>query len=358
MNNRLLNLQNKLDLNITGCIIESDINRKYFLNFSSTAGTLIITKEKSFFIIDFRYIEKAKREIKNCEIILQENLYLQILEILKKENISNIVIESYSMTISKYQKYKEIFDKNNINIDITNKFNDIIKNMRSSKSEEEIEYMKHAQKIAEKGLDHILKFIKIGVSEKEIALELEFYLKKYGAEGLSFPIIAASGKNSSSPHAVPTDKKVENGDFIILDFGVIYKNYCSDMTRTIGIGEISKEQDMVYNIVLESQIRAIKAISSGVSCKLIDNIAREYIYQQGYEGKFGHGLGHSIGIEVHESPFFNSKSEDILSENTVMTVEPGIYLEGKFGVRIEDMVIAKPDGYEIITNAKKTLIIL
>ena len=130
------------------------------------------------------------------------------------------------------------------------------------------------------------------------------------------------------------------------------------MTRTIGVGEISEEQDMVYNIVLEAQIRAIKAISSGVSCKLIDNISREYIYKQGYEGKFGHGLGHSIGIEVHESPFFNSKSEDVLGENTIMTVEPGIYLEGKFGVRIEDMVIAKLNGYEIITNAKKTLIIL
>ena len=178
MNNRILNLQNKLDLNLDGCIIESEINRKYFLDFSSTAGTLIITKEKSFFIIDFRYIEKARKEIKNCEIILQENLYLQILDILKKENLSNIGIETYSMTINKYQKYKEIFDKNNISIDITNTFNNIIRDMRSSKSEKEIVYIKEAQKIAEKGLNHILKFIKIGVTEKEIAFELEFYLKK------------------------------------------------------------------------------------------------------------------------------------------------------------------------------------
>ena len=205
---------------------------------------------------------------------------------------------------------------------------------------------------------YILPLIQPGKSERELMLEMEFYLRRLGSEGVSFDLIVVSGKNSSLPHGVPTDKKIEVGDFITMDFGAVYNGYRSDMTRTVAVGAVSEEQKHVYNTVLEAQRLALKAIRPGVPCNEIDRIAREHIYNAGFEGCFGHGLGHSVGIEIHEFPAFSPRCETILQPGMVITVEPGIYLEGKFGVRIEDMIYVTEDGCLNLTKSDKSLITL
>ncbi len=189
-------------------------------------------------------------------------------------------------------------------------------------------------------------------------LDMEFYLRKQGSEGVSFNFIILSGKNSSSPHGSPSDKIVETGDFIIMDFGAVINGYCSDMTRTIAVGEVSEKQRLVYETVLKAQNAAIEATAPQKICKDIDHISRDIINKAGFEGCFGHGLGHSIGLEVHESPSFNRVDESPLLPGMVITVEPGIYLEGEFGVRIEDMIVITENGCENLTKSPKELIIV
>ncbi|MEG0470638.1 MAG: M24 family metallopeptidase, partial [Longicatena sp.] len=212
--------------------------------------------------------------------------------------------------------------------------------------------------ITDKAFLHICDFIKVGQTEFDIAIELEYTMKKLGATGLAFDSIIVSGVNSSLPHGVPSDKKIEQGDFITMDFGASYNGYCSDMTRTVAIGKISDEQQKVYDTVLKAQLMAIDAIKAGVTYSDIDNVARSYIYSQGYEGCFGHGLGHSLGLYIHEDPRFSYACHEVAQENVMMTVEPGVYLSGKFGVRIEDMVLITENGVDIITKSEKKLITL
>lgn len=346
----------KIPQGIDAVIITSPVNRFYFLNMHSSAGTLIITREKSYFIIDFRYIEFAKSKVKDCEVILQDHLYGQIGDILEKHNVKNVGIESGYISCEDYIILGEKLS--NINFVLDNNINDIIKEQRSVKTDYEIDCIRKAQEITDKAFTHILNYIEAGKTEKEVALELEFFARKNGAENVSFDFIAVSGKNSSLPHGVPSDKIIEKGDFITMDFGVLYGGYCSDMTRTVAVGEVSEEQQLVYNTVLKANLEAEKAVKAGLVCSDIDKIARDIISEAGFGDNFGHGLGHSVGIEIHEDPRFSPKCHTILKENTIMTVEPGIYLEGKFGCRIEDMVIAKKDGCEIITKSPKDLIIL
>lgn len=353
---KLLNLMKNLPEGIDCAIIQSKINIRYFLNFVSSSGILIVTRDKSYFIIDSRYIENAKKDIKNCEIILQKDLYSQIIEILNKHNVKEVHLEIYNTTVADYEKMKRMFF--GVNIETSNTFNDYINHLRSIKSEDEISCIKNAQSIAEKGYRHILNYICVGMSEKEVAVELEIFLKREGGEGLSFPIICSFGENAASPHSVPGNRKLKPGELCILDFGTIYNGYMSDMTRTFGIGNIDEEKQKVYNIVLESQNLAIKKIKKGEKCCEIDMVARSYISEKGYADYFGHGLGHSIGLEVHESPSLSKLNNTVLENNMIVTVEPGIYIPGKFGIRIEDMVVAKEDGYENITNIDKNLIIL
>ncbi len=353
---RLLKLIENFPKEVDACIIQSSINRRYFLNFTSSAGTLIITKDKSYFIIDFRYFEKAKKNIKYCEVLMQDNIYYQMNEIFKKHGVKNIAIESYNMTIHTFEKIKR--ELSNYTILSGDEINNSINILRSQKDDDEINYIKKAQSIAEKAYNNILNYFKPGVTEKQIALELEFLLKKEGGEGLSFPIICAFGENGSHPHAVPTDRELKDGDLCTLDFGTIYNGYCSDMTRTFGYGNVDDDKKEIYNIVLEAQLLAIDSIKCGKKCKDIDSYAREYICKKGYGDFFGHGLGHSIGLDVHESPYFNKLDDTLLLNNTIMTVEPGIYIPGKYGVRIEDMIIVKECGCDIITKCEKNLIIL
>ena len=214
------------------------------------------------------------------------------------------------------------------------------------------------EKYIEEQSKYILERINPGRTEREIMLDMEFYLRKQGSRGVAFDFIVVSGKNSSLPHGVPTDKEIEAGDFITMDFGAVVNGYCSDMTRTVAIHEVTEEQREVYNTVLEAQNKAFDMIRPGTPCIEIDQAARNHIYQRGYEGCFGHGLGHSIGVEVHESPCFNTRDHTLLQPGMILSVEPGIYLPERFGVRIEDMVHITADGFENLTASPKDLIIL
>lgn len=352
---RIQNLQEFLTDNMAVILFDKS-NRLYFSNFVSSAGAVVITKSKSFLFVDFRYFEKAKKTVENLEVVLCERLYSQIGEKLTEYKIKTVFVETESLSVAKFEALKQ----NNPQIEISsqNIVEEFIKNLRSVKSQNEVDLIKQAQAITDKTFDYILDRIKVGRTEKEIALEMEFFMRKNGSEGIAFDTIAISGKNTSLPHGIPTDKIIENGDFFTMDFGAVSGGYRSDMTRTVAVGNVSERQMFVYNTVLNAQTEALNAIKEGVVCKDIDAIARNLIYNNGFEGCFGHGLGHSVGLEIHESPAFNTRDETVLKSGTVITVEPGIYLENEFGVRIEDMVLVTQSGIINLTESTKKLIIL
>ena len=355
LKNRILKIQNELQTD-EALLILSDANRFYFTGFPSSAGNVIITKQNCIFLIDFRYFEKAKSEVITSKVVLLENFNRQIAEILKEENIKTLYLETQTTSISKSESLKKAFLQVNISSD--DKFDNIITDLRAVKTADELQNIRLAQQLTDKTFTYILNNIKAGRTEREIMLDMEFYMRSLGSEGVSFDFIVVSGKNSSLPHGVPTDKPIERGDFITMDFGAVVSGYRSDMTRTVALGNVTDEQTAVYNTVLDAQLSALKEIHAGVICSDIDKIARDIIYTAGYKGCFGHALGHSVGIEIHESPALSPNCADILKTGTVMTVEPGIYIENKFGVRIEDMVFVEDNGCENITKSEKKLIVL
>ncbi len=337
-------------------VITSGPNRFYVTGFNSSAGTVVITAKTATFLIDFRYFEKAKSVVSSCDVVLSSRCVSEIKDILTAQGVKRVYIEADRASVSQLNSYRKEFDGIEVSDDV--KLDRMLEDMRCIKTEKELEYIKYAQKLTDDTFSYILNNIKTGRTEREVMLDMEFYMRKAGADGVSFDFIVISGKNTSLPHGVPTNKKIENGDFITMDFGALVNGYRSDMTRTVAVGGVSEKQKEVYDTVLKSQLAAIKAVKPGVVCKDIDKIARDIIYGAGYEGCFGHGLGHSVGIEIHENPNFNTRCTDILRAGTVITVEPGIYIENEFGVRIEDMVYAVEGGCIDITGSDKELIVL
>lgn len=337
-------------------LVTSDVNRRYFTGMKSSAGYVIAFREKTYLIIDFRYIEKARNTIKNAEVIEQNNFFEQFKKLLERHNASNIAIESENMTVKELLLYKSRLPEYNFVED--NSLSSAITALRAIKSEEEIECIKKAQAIAEKAFDELLKFIKAGITEREIALKLDFLMLSNGAEAVSFDTIVLSGANTSMPHGVPSDKRVENGEFVLMDFGAVYNGYHSDMTRTVCVGEPTDEMKKVYEIVLEAQKKALLTARAGITGSELDSAARRIIEGNGYGSCFGHSLGHGVGMEIHEYPNAAPKSNAVLRENEVITVEPGIYIEGKFGVRIEDFVVLTGESCTNMTKSPKNLISL
>ncbi len=337
-------------------LIESDAKRFYFTGFHSSAGTIVITRMNSTFFIDFRYFEKAKEAVKTCEVVLSRQPNEELATHLKENGITRLYLETESVSVARKNRLSDTLK--GIEISEDSKFEQFVEELRAIKSQEELSYIQQAQRMTDETFAYILPRIQAGKTEREIMLEMEFYLRRLGSEGVSFDFIVVSGKNSSLPHGVPTDKKFEVGDFITMDFGAVYNGYRSDLTRTVAIGAVSEEQRLVYNTVLEAQRKALAAIRPGIPCNEIDRIARDHIYNAGFEGCFGHGLGHSVGIEIHEAPAFSPRCDAVLQPGMVITVEPGIYLEGKFGVRIEDMIYVTEDGCLNLTKSDKNLIIL
>lgn len=336
-------------------IIQNPVNRFYLSGFRSSAGMIVLTENKAVLLVDFRYFEKAKKTVQNMEVVLANNFFANAKEMLETENIKKILPETDFINLDSFERMKKAFE--GIEVSNDNSLSQTISSFRQIKSAEETECIKKSQGITDNAFAHILNFIKAGVTEREVALELEFFMRKTGSEGVAFDTIAVSGKNSSLPHGVPTEKPLEKGDFLTMDFGAVYNGYCSDMTRTVAVGYVTDEQQKVYDTVLKSQLSALKEIGPNKVCKEIDKIARDIINAE-YEGCFGHGLGHSVGLEIHENPALNTRDETLLKAGVIMTVEPGIYIPDKFGVRIEDMVLITDTSYENLTKSPKELIII
>lgn len=336
-------------------LICSPINQLYYTGFAHTDGYTLITKNNCYLITDFRYIESAKNEAeKEFNIVLFKGLNDgTVKELLVKNKIKKLMFEDSFLTVSQYEKMKSIFT--DVSFVPAER---IIEDMREYKSDSEAECIIKAQRIAEKAFDDLISSFDKNATEKEIAAHLEYLMKKNGADKISFDTIAVSGKASSLPHGVPRDKKIENG-FLTLDFGAVYKGYHSDMTRTLCIGKADAYMKKVYSTVLTAQNTAIQAIIDGErNCFTIDKIARDIINNSGFEGCFGHGLGHGVGLEIHEAPRLSLSCDKnkTLQTGHIVTVEPGIYIENMYGVRIEDMIYMSEKGPVNITKTPKNLI--
>lgn len=352
------NLQKLMDFipdNKTCAVVTDEINRRYFTGFKSSDGTVVCFKDKAYFIIDFRYYEKAAECVKDCEVILQDETVEQMKDLFLRHGILTAMIEADTTTVSRLRKFEKDFP--NIKTDSSDKLSKAITGMRLLKSSEEIDSIIKAQRIAEEAYQYILENISSGMTEREVALMLDTRMKMLGAEDISFETIVLSGKNASLPHGVPGDDKVGNG-FVLMDFGAVVNGYHSDMTRTFYMGTPSEEEKRAYKTVLEAQLMALDSIKRGMSAKDLDAVARNHIDGNGYKGAFGHSLGHGVGMEIHEAPRVSAKSDTVLEKGMVITIEPGIYLPGKFGIRIEDMVAITDDLYINLTLSGKELITL
>ncbi len=337
-------------------LIRDDDNRFYFTGLRCSAGALLVTKNDALLLVDFRYFEKAKQQVKVAEVLLCERFYSQLEELLKKNDIDTLFVETDTISLSDYCELRNALSS--IKVSDSNILSKQMRKLRSVKTKEEEECIIRAQKLTDETFSYILNKIKPGATEKQIMLDMEFYMRSLGSEGVAFDFIVVSGENSSLPHGVPSDRVIQNGDFVTMDFGAVIGGYRSDMTRTVAVGHISDKQREVYDTVLVAQTVAIKAIKPGIKCCEVDKIARDIIAEAGFGGCFGHGLGHSVGLAIHESPACNRADETPLEAGMVMTVEPGIYIENEFGVRIEDMVILTESSCKNLTKSPKELIIL
>lgn len=338
------------EMDLDGILISKPENRLYISNFTGSTGYVLILKDTTYFLTDFRYIEQAQSQCSGIEVV--EITKEKTLErFINSKKIANLGFEDLSLT---YQQYTDLKSKlDNINLI---PLGQSVNRLRIIKTEEEIENIRHAARITDNGFDYILPSIKPGAVENDLALELEFYMRRNGAEKNSFDFIVASGIRSSLPHGRASNKVVENGDLITFDFGCIYNGYCSDMTRTVAIGNANKKQKEIYNIVLEAQITALESVKPGLMGKEIDKTARDVISKYGYGEFFGHNLGHGVGLEVHEMPNLGPQGEIILEPGMIITIEPGIYIPNLGGVRIEDLVLVTETGYEVLSKSEKELI--
>jgi len=331
-------------------------NIRYVSGFAGTESYVFLAKHGRIFITDSRYTEQAEQECPEFEIYQYRDgstLEDTVFKICQKLKINKLGFEQDFITFEIYEKIRHALGE--IEFIPTS---GIVEKVRSVKEPSEIEMIKRAAQIADEAFIDILNFIKPGITEKDVERELEYLIKKKGALTVSFPTIVASGPRSSLPHAIPTDRKIQMGDFVTLDFGALYEGYCSDMTRTVVMGEPTEKQKEIYQIVKEAQETGVKAVRAGVRGIDADRFARDVIEKAGFGEYFGHGLGHGIGLEVHEQPNLNKRNEKMVCAGSVVTVEPGIYLPNWGGVRIEDSVAVTADGCEILTSSSKDLIIL
>ncbi len=350
-------LQRNFPADADAALIISPVNRRYYTGMPSSDGVLLVTRSDAVLLVDFRYIERARSVAQGCEVLLRERLFDQLRELLKSRSVKAIAVETSRMTVSEFSRFGQ--ELSGCDLLSSPALDEAITAQRAIKTPRELESMKAAQAITDRSFGELLNFIRPGITERQAANELRRIMSDFGGEGEAFDTIAVSGRNSSMPHGVPTDKALEAGDFFTLDFGAKKDGYCSDMTRTVAIGYATDEMRRVYETVLAAQRAGLSSIRAGVPCRQVDAAAREVIEEQaGYRGCFGHSLGHSLGLEIHETPTFSSLSNDIAKAGNVLSVEPGIYLDSRFGVRIEDVVCVTRTGYENLAQSPKELLVL
>jgi Xaa-Pro aminopeptidase len=341
-------------MRLDALLFASGINSRYITDFDFSDGYVLVTPGEAYLFADFRYIEAAKKAATDDfrVVMIEGGLAKQLSPILADANVTTLGYEDRALTCARLEQLKRDFPM--MQFEPMGRLAD---DLRECKDEVELSRIESAQRIAEQALEQLLGIITPEMTEREVALELEYRMRKLVSEGVAFDTIAVSGSASALPHGVPRDVKLERG-FLTLDFGAVVGGYRSDMTRTIAIGSVTDEMKKVYDTVLSAQLAALEAIGPGKTGAEIDKIAREIIDGAGYRGCFGHGLGHGVGLEIHESPRVSSAGTNPLVPGNVVTVEPGIYLEGRFGVRIEDMVVIREDGVQNLTRAPKELLVI
>ncbi len=336
-------------------VLTSEVNRRYATGFHSTAGVCYLSDKQAVFLTDFRYSEAARQQIAGFtvqEIQIEDSYTAAVNRLAAQDGVKTIALEDETLTHAEYRRWERGLTAKTIPLGRA------AADLRIVKTEDEVSQIVSAQRIAEQAFTEILNELRPGVTEQEIAARLTYLMLHYGAENMSFDPIVVSGENSSKPHGVPTEKPLAPGEFVTMDFGCIYHGYCSDMTRTVAIGHVTEEMERVYSTVLDAQLAGIAAAKAGVSGREVDAAARKVITDAGYGSAFGHGFGHGVGLEIHEAPRASQRSEQPLPAGCILTAEPGIYLPGKFGVRIEDMLFVIEDGCINLTDAPKQLILL
>jgi Xaa-Pro aminopeptidase len=333
-------------------IVSKLSNIRYLSGYSGSNGLLILTPPKAYFLTDFRYAVQARKEVRNCQIsIAERDLVSELVKLPCFRKKAKVGFEAASMTVKTLEKISELITKATFHA-----VENLVESLLVIKDNSEINKIKKAVKITDNAFSKILKLIKPGVKERDLALELSYQMIKMGADGPAFDFIVASGRRSSMPHGKASDKKIKKGEFITFDFGCFYDGYASDMTRTIVLGKASEKQKRVYGIVLKAQMAAIDIAAAGIPAKELDMVAREIINKEGFGDNFGHGLGHGIGLEVHSGPVVGPRSQETLAVGNVITIEPGIYIPNWGGVRIEDDVLITQTGCKVLTKSPKKLI--
>ncbi len=341
--------QEKMD----GIVITSTWNRRYISNFTGTAGTVFITQNQAYFITDFRYIEQAKKQCTGFQVIQQDrHAFTEIAKLVKEQKLKKLAFEKDHTTVSVFEMMQKMIPSQLIGV------SNWLEKQRCLKSEQEIQMIQKAAQIADEAFSYILKEIRPGITELEVSHMLDFKMRALGASGVSFDTIVASGIRSALPHGVASEKVIEIGDMVTLDFGAYYQGYCSDITRTFALGEPDAQLVEIYDVVLEAQKRGIACLKPGIEARDVDAITRTYITEKGYGEYFGHSTGHGIGLEIHELPTLSHATKQTLLPGMIVTVEPGIYVPQLGGVRIEDDVLITETGYQVLTHSTKELIVL
>ena len=355
--NSIAKIQEKLrEKELDAILITDEKNQRYAAGFPFTDGYVLVSREKAWLLTDSRYIEAAESTVDSCvtvQMFDRQHSRLSLLTAaLKEAKVSRLGAEEQKLNHGEYLELEKALGMSLLPAQ------EILSGLRAAKCDEEIEYMRQAQRISELALEETLQVIKPGMTEREVAAELVYRMLRHGSEGNSFDPIVVTGAKTSLPHGVPGDEIIHAGDFITMDFGSLKDGYCSDMTRTVAVGSATEEMKNVYATVLEAQLAGIAAAKAGIPGREIDSAARKVIEDAGYGKYFGHGFGHSLGLEIHEAPNASPGGTAPMPVGAVISAEPGIYLPGRFGVRIEDVMILEENGCRVITKAPKELIIL
>jgi len=355
--NNVKKIQNALkERKLDGVLITDEKDQRYALGFPFTDGAVLLSRDEAWLITDSRYVEAAAAAVGGwAEVVLfdgKKGLSECVKGLVQKAGITRLGVEEEKLSHGEFLRWQQCLARELVSAQT------LFETLRAVKSQEEIECMRHAQQISERALMETMHLIKPGISERELAAELVYRMLKFGGEGCSFDPIVVAGAKTSMPHGVPGDELLEGGSFVTIDFGCLKEGYCSDMTRTFALGKPTDEMVNVYETVLKAQLTAISAARAGITGQELDKAARDVIAAAGHGAHFGHGFGHSLGLDIHESPNANPRNVNPLPAGAVVSAEPGIYLPGRFGVRIEDVIVLKEGGCDNLTTFPKELIVL
>jgi len=348
--NRIEALRAALDAaGLEAILVASGVNRRYLSGFTGTAGALLFTPRGQYLLTDFRYVTQAPLQAVDYEVVEHApDMMDTVKALLAEAGVTRLGFEERHVSYADWSSWsKALAPVELVPVD------GLPEKLREKKDDDEIAVIREAAKLADAAYAHILHFVRPGVTELDLAAELESFMRKNGATGPSFDTIVASGERSAMPHGVASDRKLQSGEFVTFDFGALYRGYCSDLTRTIVVGEATDRHREIYGIVLEAQEHALANIRPGMTGREADALTRDVITRDGYGEFFGHGTGHGIGLEIHEAPRLSQRSDTVLEPGMVVTVEPGIYIPGFGGVRIEDDVVVTESGIHVLTSSPK-----